>query len=153
MTQLRKVKNRELLETEDRAIALLAKLPPDVAAASVLVEAFQLGQQWSDEYREILRQGGNPEVFQISEDEFQIMRTVRSLLPPDVEVDWSALVDLRRIFGLLPLDAAWWAAFRVTCRASGTFLLGERRKLSELVPDLAAPTPEMKNIKPHELFR
>jgi hypothetical protein len=144
MTQRRKsTEHRELLEAEDRAIAYLAKFPPDVAAASALVVAYQLGQQW---YHEILRRGENPEVFQISEDDFQVMQAWRRLLPLHVEVDRWALNDLRRIFDPLQPDCKWTAAYTVAGRTCRTFLPGNRQKLDEILPDLAASTPEEKNI-------
>jgi hypothetical protein len=133
-----RIENRKLLEAEDRAIAHLAKLAPDIAAATALALAYQLGKQWSDEYGEISGRGENPEVFQISEDAFQVMREWRSLLPRDVEVDWWALNDLRRIFGPLQPDCKWMAAYSVAGRTCRTFLPKNRQKLDEMLPDLAA---------------
>jgi hypothetical protein len=137
---------QKLFEAEERAIACLAKLAPDVAAATAVMVAFRLGKLWLEEYRQFFQYGQKPEqVFEISEDDFERLRTARSLLPPDAEVDWSAFVDVSRIFRDLGSDSQWWAAYTVACRACGAFLLGQRQKLDEMEPELVVPGPDTKS--------
>jgi hypothetical protein len=143
-TRGKRTEDQRRFEAEDRAIAYLEKFPPDVALATALMVAFQLAERWSEERRAILRRGENPEVFQISEDDFETLRTARTFLPPNVEIDPSAMVDLRRIFRSLRSDCKWMAANTVACRACQIFLYGQRQKLDDALPELGA-APDAKN--------
>ncbi len=140
----RRTDDQRRFEAEERAIAYLEKFPPDVAFATALMVAFQLAELWSEEHRAILRRGENPEVFKVTEDSFEILRTARTFLPPDVEIDSSAMVDLHRIFRSLHSDDKWMGAYAVAYRACQIFLYGRRQKLDDALPELAASTSETK---------
>lgn len=126
--------NRARFEAEDRANDYLAKLPPDVAFATALMVEFLLATKWAAEYHEILQRGENPEVFQL-EDTFERMRTVRSLVPPDVEVDMIAMDDIRRLLTGLRADVKWYTASMIALRQAQV-LLGRRQKLCDVLPEM-----------------
>jgi hypothetical protein len=142
MTHLgKKAHEKTRFEAEDRAISYLEKLPPDVAFATALALEFELGTEWAELHRALLRQGKNPLVFQISGDDFERMRTARTLLPPDVDTDWTALIDLRRMLRGLRCDQKWKAASTIACRACSVFI-GQRWRLDKVLPELASTAPQ-----------
>jgi hypothetical protein len=78
MTRLgRRTEGERHIEVENRAIAYLAKLSPDVAISTALMLAFLLGVDWSLEYSAILQRGENPEGVNFSELDVEILAMAR----------------------------------------------------------------------------
>jgi hypothetical protein len=101
---------------EDRAAKYLRELSPATAFATALEAEAYLAIKWAAEQAEMLRSGDTRKVFRIGDDDFQMMRQARAMVPADGMVDPEALHCLLRTLDGLPADQRWRVAYAIAFR-------------------------------------